>query len=206
MALGALWVILWQGPARFAGVVPVVLAFVLWGWAERPSVLISSDGKLVGLETENGRALSAPKGAGFVAQQWLENDGDMADQGMAAARAGFDGPPALRQFLSGGWRIAQIKGMRAEAQLVDACKAADLVVVGARLVGKLPANCVVIDEGALRTTGALALWPKPEGGFKVAQTKTQHRLWTGRRTVEPDRSALIALGQMPKSQQVERGQ
>lgn len=199
MALGALWVILWQGPARFAGGVPVVCAFVFWGMAERPAILVSSDGKLVGVETPVGRALSAPKGAGFIAKQWLENDGDMADQERAASRAGFDGPPALRGFALGGWRIVQIKGKGAEAQLVDACKAADLVVVGARLAAQAPEDCMVIDETVLRGTGALALWPKADGGFRVVQTKSQNRLWTG--PVQPE-TALIdlqRLARLPKT-------
>ncbi len=179
MALGALWVILWQGYGRFAGLVPVVVAFALWGMSERPAILISSDGKLVGVETADGRALSAAKGAGFIAKQWLENDGDLADQQIAATRTGFDGPPEQRQFLSGGWRIVQIKGKAAEGQLAEACKIADLVVMGAKLAAQGPARCMIIDETLLRGTGALALWPKAAGGFTVAKTKTQNRLWTG---------------------------
>ncbi|MGB3277748.1 MAG: ComEC/Rec2 family competence protein, partial [Pseudorhodobacter sp.] len=154
MALGALWVILWRGPVRFAGVVPVVLAFGLWALAERPPVLISGDGKLVGVVTASGRALSAPKGAGFTARQWLENDGDIVAQAKAATREGFEGNAKMRRFNYVGWRIVQIKGKGAEAQLPEACAQADLVVVGARLKGKAPQGCVAIDQSQLRRSGA----------------------------------------------------
>jgi len=178
MALGMLWVVLWRGRARFAGLAPVLLAFGLWGMAERPTVLISGDGKLVGLATSLGRALSTPKGAGFVAQQWLENDGDVADQAMAAARSGFNGPPNLRQFPLAGWRVVQIKGKGSEAQLVEACKIADIVVVGAKILARAPEGCRIIDEAILRSTGALAFWPSADGSLRVRQAVTQDRLWT----------------------------
>lgn len=211
MALGMLWVILWRGRARFAGLAPVLLAFGLWGIAERPTVLISGDGKLVGLATPLGRALSAPKGAGFTALQWLENDGDMADQAMAAARRGFEGPPELRQFGIAGWQIAQIKGKRAEVQLVEACKIADIVVVGAEVLSKAPVGCQIIDEDLLRSTGALALWPKADGGLRVMQAVTQDRLWTGQqRRTKMRGNAKLDIAAMfdkpPKPNRVARGQ
>jgi competence protein ComEC len=50
----------------------------------RPDVLISDTGRLVGVLTEEGRALSRARGDGFVAGVWLENDGDGATQEDAA--------------------------------------------------------------------------------------------------------------------------
>ena len=87
IALGALWLVLWAGRGRLAGAAPLVLGLVLWGMTERPVGLISSDGALVGLMSPEGRALSAPKGAGFAAKSWLEDDGDLAlpEDGGAAA-------------------------------------------------------------------------------------------------------------------------
>lgn len=184
MALGALWVILWRGPVRFAGVVPILLSLGLWVMADRPPVLISGDGKLVGVVTASGRALSSSKGAGFSARQWLENDGDAVVQAMAAARAGFEGTAKIRHFSYEGWRILQIKGKGAEAKLPEVCAHADLVVVGARLQGEVPQGCMVFDENELRRTGPLALWPMADGGLKIVPTKTQSRLWTRERRAE----------------------
>lgn len=206
MALGMLWLILWRGPVRFAGGVPVLLAFGLWGLAERPYVLISGDGKLVGLASAQGRVMSAPKGAGFTARQWLENDGDMADQVTAAGRPGFGGPADLRQFTLAGWQVAQIKGKRAEAQLMDACKIADIVVIGVKLVGKPPVGCQVIDEAVLGKTGALALWPKADGGLRVMQTEGQIRLWTGKRRLGAKTTMPQMLDFPPKTRPVKSDQ
>jgi competence protein ComEC len=181
MALGMLWVILWRGLVRFAGIVPVALAFGLWFGAERPPVLISSDGGLIGLVTEGGRALSAPKGSGFAARQWLENDGDTTDQAGAAVREGFFGAGKLRQFTYAGWRMAQLKGKGAVDLLGQACATADLVVLAAVNTGAAPKGCVVIDQDVLDKTGPLALWAHKDRGLWAVPTKTQHRLWTGGR-------------------------
>src|SRR5690606_30525949 len=87
LALGGLFAVLWQGPmlVRAAGLVPVAAAFGLWMQAERPALLISGEGALMGLMTPEGRALSKPRGQGFAALSWLEDDGDPADQRLAAA-------------------------------------------------------------------------------------------------------------------------
>jgi competence protein ComEC len=184
MALGALWVILWRGPVRAAGIVPMVMAFVIWGQQVRPPVLISADGALVGLVSAEGRALSAPKGAGFTARQWLENDGDLADQAQAALRSGFLGDKTLRRFALGDWRIVHLKGKAGLAQLDVACGMADLVILSLRVEGPGPQGCQFIDAQKLRRTGPLALWPDEVGKLRVVPTKVQSRLWTGRTHAE----------------------
>merc|ERR1739841_441776 len=49
LSLGALWVILWQGRARWAGVPVMVVALVVWSDAGRPAVLVADTGGLVGV-------------------------------------------------------------------------------------------------------------------------------------------------------------
>ncbi|QCO56489.1 ComEC family competence protein [Pseudorhodobacter turbinis] len=184
MAFGALWLVLWRGRTRFLGVVPMALAFAVWSQSERPPLLISADGGLVGLNAAGGRVLSAPKGAGFTARQWLENDGDLVEQEQAAMREGFDGEPRLRRFSFGGWRMAQIKGKGAETRVEEACLVADLVIVARKVTASIPQDCQVIDATKLRATGPLALWAQPDGGLRAVPTKTQSRLWTGFKRAE----------------------
>ncbi len=69
LALGMLWLILWQGRGRLAGLAPAALAFGLWTTAERPAILVADTGGLVGVMTGQGRALSNRACAGFVARQ-----------------------------------------------------------------------------------------------------------------------------------------
>jgi competence protein ComEC len=46
----------------------------------RPDVLISGDGRLVGVMVHGTRVLNVAKGSGFVARSWLENDGNPISQ------------------------------------------------------------------------------------------------------------------------------
>ncbi|MGI9370236.1 MAG: ComEC/Rec2 family competence protein [Ruegeria sp.] len=55
LSLGALWVVLWQGPVRWIGIVPLAVSLTFWGYQDRPQVLISENGGLVGVMTGQGR-------------------------------------------------------------------------------------------------------------------------------------------------------
>ncbi len=184
MALGALWLALWPGRARFGGVAPMMVALVLWVNVERPALLISSDGVLAGLLGPEGRALSSPKGAGFSAQSWLADDGDLALPAEAALRAGFTGPKIARAFELNGFRGVVLSGKDALAAVDPACAGAQIVVVPAALgaVPHPPEGCLVIDRALLDASGALELRPEP-GGLRLIPVRGVARIWLGHRNV-----------------------
>ncbi len=191
LTLGGAFVVLVPGRARLAGVLPVALAFAGWGMAARPPVLISADAALVGVLGPEGRALSAPKGAGFAAGQWIENDGDLAAQEAAALRPGMSGEAGQRAFAVGGWRGVHLKGRKGRAALAEACAAADLVVLaGDAAPGPVPGGCLLIDAKTLRATGAVALWPAPGGALRMMPAEVQARVWTGR--AAPAQAEMLA--------------
>lgn len=148
MALGALFVILWQGRARYAGLAGIALALGLWQFGQRPAVLIADTGGLVGVMTDAGRALSRDKGAGFVARNWLENDGDGVAQEKAAAR--------WTSVKSGPYRVIHVSGKRAIADF-KGCAPGDIVVMNGEPEGPLPPDCLILGPRQLRATGAVAL-------------------------------------------------
>ncbi|MFX0544190.1 ComEC/Rec2 family competence protein [Roseovarius sp. S1116L3] len=174
LALGALTLILWQGRLRFVGALPMIAAFVLWAGADRPHILISDTGGLVGIMTPSGRALSTAKGDGFAAQNWLENDGDPATQEEAAARWPQDPAPA-------GWpAIRALRGKRALEGLTG-CTQPGLIVMNSIMPPDWTKaeTCKTLDAAALRDTGAMAL----RGEDLVAITARQvsgERLWNAR--------------------------
>jgi competence protein ComEC len=161
LVLGMLWLILWQGRARALGVAPAALALALWPAVERPALLISDSGGLVGLMTEDGRVVSKARGDGFAAASWLENDGDGADQDSAFARMGFEGGDGAMRFRVGDATGQHLSGRGAADRLAAACAASDLVI----LAGTAPATpeCWVIDRDALERSGALAVYTGPDG-------------------------------------------
>ncbi len=176
-ALGALWIILWQGRARWAGAVPIVAMLAFWTQVERPLLLVSGDGGLVGLMTAEGRSLSKPRGQGFSAQSWLENDGDGADQPTAYERAGFSGDRGDLGFVLAGQDARHLWGRGAAGRAAEACARAAVVVVAAELAN-MGGSCLLIDRAKLATTGPLAVFA---GGdrLRVTATRDGKRLWSG---------------------------
>ena len=89
LALGMVAVLqfsLWLGRLRILGAFGIFAAGLLWSQTQRPDILIADRGALVGVMTSEGRAMSKPKGAGFVARIWRENDGDKINQSDARER------------------------------------------------------------------------------------------------------------------------
>lgn len=188
LTLGALWVVIWPGRIRGLGLAPMVVALVMWGLSPRPTVLIDASGALVGVLGPEGRALSAPRGAGYAAENWLQRDGDLAAQSDAAARAGFTGDPGARLFQIGALAGIALKGKGSEA--AQGCAMADLVVIPA-YVDTSPAGCIVIDLNVLEATGPLAITLEPDG-LQIRATRSTARLWSDRREPLPDLTALFA--------------
>jgi competence protein ComEC len=174
--LGAIWLILWRGRVQLAGIVPLLAALVLWIVAERPLLLISGDGRLLGLDGPEGRALSAEKGGGFAAENWLQNDGDLAPQADAAARAGFTGPKGERWFDLAGLKAVALSGKAAQGKLADACASAGLVIL-AEPAEAVPRGCPLIDAEMLGKTGPLAI-ALQDGTLQITRTRTAARLWS----------------------------
>jgi competence protein ComEC len=179
LTLGALFLMLWQGRARWAGLAPMAAACLHWASAERPPLLISDSGGIVGVMTEAGRALTKPSGDGYVARSWLEDDGDGAPQAEAFARAGFLGETGALVADLGGTEVVQVSGRGWRERLAAECRAGRIVVV-AQEVGATPGPCTLLDPVALAETGALSGWTGPEGlRFESAADHAGQRLWTG---------------------------
>jgi competence protein ComEC len=172
MSLGALWIILWRGRGKSAGLVQVCLAFGLWATTDRPLGLIAEEGALVGIMTTEGRALSKARGAGFVAQNWLENDGEKIDQEAAFARW-----PKTGGLLPGGLPVVHLAGKAAAAGFSGCAKGG--IVVANQSLSRGLGDCLIFDPEQLRQTGAVAILPGPEGlRFISVRDVTGDRLWT----------------------------
>lgn len=186
ITLAGIWLLVWRGRWRWGAVLPMALAFAGWSVTARPQVLVSSDGSLVGLMGREGRALSVPKGGGFIAENWLQDDGDLAVQEVAAARAGFEGPATARRFEVAGWRGVALRGKGAAEAFAAACRSADLVILPSAIKPvRAPAGgCVVIGREVLDATGALALtiWPDH---LELRPSRFGARIWmSGRPTLQ----------------------
>ncbi len=173
LAVGALWVILWQGRARWAGLTIVAGTMMMWGQGERPEVLVADTGGLIGVMTDEGRALSKQRGSGFVASVWLENDGDGVDQGMAANRWP-GGQEPVQRYLIGDKELVHITGTRAARGFAE-CKSGQIIVSPVAL--NLTGVCGVYDADKLLLTGSVAI---SSGKLVTSADVTGRRLWSDR--------------------------
>ncbi len=178
LTFGLLWFVLWRGRGRFAGLALPVIAGVLWVQTDRPRLLVADNGSLIGVLTDNGRALSKPSGSGFVAGIWLENDGAPVAQDIAADRAGIYRQGRVVTVEMAGWRIVQVSGKTALADL-NGCGGAHVLI--SNQVIDAPRPCEVFDLARLRDTGSLALDVSEGGDLQVtsAQSVVGARPWSG---------------------------
>jgi len=153
LTLGALWVILWQGWARLAGLALPAVALGLWVAQERPALLIADSGALIGVMTAEGRVLSKARGDGFAADNWLENDGSVTSQEEAFARSGLMQADRITRVRLAGASVLQIAGETALAGIAD-CDGADILIVS--VVAPTDRPCEVFDLQRLRQTGSVA--------------------------------------------------
>ena len=177
MAIGALFIVIWHGRARWLGVPVMLVALGLWTQAERPYMLIAQSGGMIGVMTQDGRALTKPKGEAFASGIWLENDGDRADQPTAFARASFRQEGRLRWIPVGDGIVLHATGKVASAAAIEACRSADLIVVNVTMEG--PERCAIYDAKRLLKTGSLAV-TATENGLSVTTAREVGglRLWS----------------------------
>ena len=161
-------------PLRWSGAALVLLAAVWAARVPQPDILISADGRNVGVRGQDGRLhlMHAAKGTRegsrdtFLLKEWLAADADPRTATDASLTAGVscDDYGCVAQS-AGGAFIAQ--ALKPEA-LADDCERAALIVT----VRPAPAGCAasVIDAERLRRQGALALRRSREG-FVVEAVK-----------------------------------
>lgn len=166
---------------RGVGGAAVLLALLLWAGSERPVLLVAGDGTLAGVMGEGGRALSKPKGAGFVAKSWLEDDGDTALQEAAFLRPGFSGVKGDLSVDLRGLKLRHFTGKDAARRARAACEGGAFVVLSEEWEGSAPAGCTVYDLRRLRETGSLAVYTGPGGPRIVtAREAAGERPWNRR--------------------------
>lgn len=180
LALAGLWAVLAPGWLRALALLPGAAALAIWSAVPGPSALVAGDAGLAAVRTPAGLALSKPRGAGFVAQSWLEDAGDFATQEEAAALPGFSGAAGARWAMLGDRRLWHLSGRGAAAAVTLACRDGAILVVAARLPGPPPGDCLLFDQTRLAETGALAFHLAPGGGLRIVPARDPggDRRWT----------------------------
>ena len=172
---------LWAGRGRAAAVPLAAAAFGIWALSDRPALLISETGGLVGVMTAEGRALSRERGDGFIAGIWLENDGDDAPREEASARVPPGGPGAGPWAAAvAGLRVVHLPGKGGAREAADHCADGAVLVLNVVPEAEVAGDCTVHDPRTLRRTGALAIRVADGAPRVIAATAvTGARRWSG---------------------------
>jgi competence protein ComEC len=139
---------------------------------------------------DQGRVLSKPKGAGFVAQSWLEDDGDLAGQEAAFARGGAEAVRGEWRGQFGQYALIHMTGKtapdRAAAFCAEAVEGTLVVLNGDWPEGAARNGCDVFDLTRLKRTGALAV-SLTDGGLEMtaARDVAGDRIWNRKGRARP---------------------
>jgi len=160
-----LWLGLWRGNVRLLGLIPALLATASMAWLRPPDVMITGDGRNLGIVSDNGENLMILRQgrSSFNRDQMLEA------AGMSGAVSPLDEWPGARcnhdfclvEVGRGGriWRllIARTKANVSSDDLARACAGVDIVVAEQKLFGPCQPALIKADRRLLMRTGGLAL-------------------------------------------------
>lgn len=178
-AFGAYILVALRGRIRLCGLAPACLALALWGTTDRPTLLVSANGRVIGLATKEGRVVNQDRGNSFIVKSWLENDGDAAQQADAVLRKGLVSREKGSEFTLVGTKVAYLwdKSLTTP-DLTFLCQRNKLVIVP-QVALAAPVGCTVIDKTALRELGSIAVTEGADGlRLTGARKVTGTRLWS----------------------------
>ena len=185
---GGLWLALWRGKARLCALVPLCVASVLLSATPVPDVLISGDGRHVGIAGQDERLLMLRESRSDYARDNLLEMAGMDGEPVALA----DWPDARcsRDFCvldiergRRGWTLLMARSHTRieERALAAACARSDIVVADRWLPRSCRARWLKADRRLLSETGGQALYLNRQKPLieTVAEYQGEHGWWRG---------------------------
>ncbi len=187
---GGLWLALWNGKARFLGLVPAAIASAMLWLTPVPDILIGREGRHVGIvmETSDGskRLLSLrDTRSDFARDNMLELSSVTSDP---VPISEWEGANCSAQFCvaeigRGGrnWTLlmARNRDLVEERALAAACERADIVIADRYLPRSCQPKWLKADKRMLDRSGGLALHLDSESIVSVADRQGAHGWWRG---------------------------
>ncbi len=161
--LGGLWLCIWQQRWRLLGAVPVLAGLASVALLAPPDVLVSGNGRLIGVRDAAGELLlSSRRAESFTAEGWLRRVADDSADAWPQSGATADGLLVCDVvgciYRRNGHVVALARDV---AALQDDCAVADVVVALVPVRRTCPSAATVIDRFDLWREGAHALWLAP---------------------------------------------
>ena len=193
---GGLWLALWRGRVRLLGLIPVALGVAGIASARAPDILVSGDGRHVGVTgVSEGELLVLREGRSDFARDNLVEMAGMS--GAVRTLAEWPGARCSRDFCTfelerGGrvWRVlvSRSRDRVPERELAAACDRVDIVISDRWLPRSCAPRWLRADRRALGQSGGLAIDLARREVRTVAQGQGRHGWWR----VEPVRARFPA--------------
>lgn len=184
---GGLWLALWRGRARLWGLVPAAAAGALLWATPVPDVLVSGDGRHVGIVGEGDTLLVLrDTRSEFTRENLAELAGVEGEPVPLAEWPGANcGPDACVLTLARGGRewtllMTRSRDHIAIEPLKAACAASDIVISDRTLPRTCEPRWLKADARALRQSGGLAILLAGRRVTSVAESQGEHGWWRGR--------------------------
>ena len=161
---GELWLALWVGRVRLLGFLPIAFGLASLAFLRPPDVLISGDGRQVGVFGQGPAMISLRNGrGGFMRQALLDDAGlagetvAMADWPAARCNSDFCAMTVRTQGTETRLLLQRSRARVGTLGLVNACAASDIVVSERSLPAVCRPRWFKADRGLFERTGGLAI-------------------------------------------------
>jgi competence protein ComEC len=159
VTVGGLWLCLWRRRWRYAGL-PVAAIGLMLGPPPAPDLLMSEDGRVLGLRDERGVVhVASARVDRYVADAWARRQGQEGARRWTVSAdeqaAGLGCSTGLCRWRKGPWRIALVSD---ERRLAEACGSADIVLSTVDAQARCRGPRLVVDRRDAWRDGAHALW------------------------------------------------
>lgn len=203
---GGLWLALWSGRVRLLGFVPAGAGAILLAGVTPPDVLISGDGRHVGITGELPDALLVLRESrsDFARENLTELAGM---SGATRSLANWPGARCNKDFCAlhltragRQWHLLMTRGadMVAERELAAACDRVDIVISDRYLPRSCRPRWIKADRRMLDNTGGLTIDLAAHKVRTVAESQGQHGWWSPRPAYSPGpRATPSAPGNLP---------
>ena len=185
---GGLWLALWRGRVRLWGFVPIVLGVAHLALLRPPDILVSGDGRHVGITGDGANELLVLRGGKDGAQSYSTDtlgeiagrSGDLKllDQ-WPGATCNDDFCTATLRRAGRDWRLLISRGKDAvpERAIAAACERVDIVIADRRLPASCHPSWLKADRAMLDQTGGIAIDLADRAIKTVAAGEGDHGWW-----------------------------
>ncbi len=184
---GGMWFGLWRGTVRLWGLAVSAVATALFLLKPSPDILVSSDGRHVGIAGEGNQLLVLRESRSSYAKENLLELAGM--DGEPVPLTDWPGAQCSRDFCvlamqreGREWRIlmARSRDRVEERALAAACERADIVIADRYLPRSCMPQWLKADRRLLDRTGGLSIDLKNQEFVTVAQSQGEHGWWRGK--------------------------